>query len=77
MIQKLVSGLAIAAAMASGLLVPGSDAPASSSRCWPSCEACVSRARDGARRADCYDQNASCCEANGQKPIFRSCGCSQ
>ena len=54
----------------------------SASRCRQTCGDCKQRCarhKDARDRRDCemncYDVSAACCEANGQRPWYRSCGC--
>jgi hypothetical protein len=56
--------------------------PLSASRCRQSCGDCKQRCarhKDARDRRDCemncYDVSAACCEANGARPWYRSCGC--
>jgi hypothetical protein len=56
--------------------------PLSASRCRQSCNDCKQRCarhKDARDRRDCelncYDVSAACCEANGTRPWYRSCGC--
>jgi hypothetical protein len=60
----------------------GETTPLSASRCRQSCNNCKQRCahhKDSRERRDCelncYDVSAACCEANGTRPWYRSCGC--
>jgi len=52
-----------------------------SNECWKRCNDCKSRCKKnkGEELKDCeencYDINATCCEAHGQKGWYKSCGC--
>ncbi|MBM4377500.1 MAG: hypothetical protein FJ095_20680 [Deltaproteobacteria bacterium] len=66
---------------ARGSSSPDEAIPLDASQCGHRCFGCKNRcsSKSGRDRSDCeencYDMSASCCEANGKKPVYKMCGC--
>lgn len=68
--KKLLLSLAVAAFV--WVSSTGTSAGNNGFACWQRCTECKNRGADSER---CNDLNILCCEAQGKKSHYKTCGC--